>query len=688
MNSPLGNNTIAFRQNDGFVETVESMNLASASENSRLEPGGVYLITGGLGGIGLILAEQLAHEFHARLVLVSRSSIRPEAQWKASLSDPSLSDADKQPIRKLMDINSQAGGLLVLQGDVTNLEQMRNVVATALSNFGKIDGVFHAAGVLDDAPLMIKERQSAERVLSPKIRGTLVLEAVLRNIPLRCFVLFSSISSIFPPPGQVDYAAANAFLDAFATSRKGPVTVVNWGAWRDVGMAARTSSSHPLLQGRLVDTLQEIVYVSQFSQRDQWILSEHKLRVNQQFKALFPGTAYIEMAAAAFSKTRKGAIEFRDVFFLAPLMFEGDETKTVRVQLQRDMEADSQKGAFSFSVFSGTSEPTEHSTGIIAPCQSLPLATINLASITARCNHGTISFDEQHLTRQERHLTFGPRWQSLRRLLIGRGEALAEIELDAKFLADVTAFRMHPALLDLATGSSFYLTDKYEDSDDLFLPISYKTLRLYHPLPARLFSHIQSRAGSPHLGEVETFDIILFDEQGKVLAEIEGFAARRIAKPEGSLKEDKLPRDFARAGGAQPINITARHGIDPVAGVQALFRILSTNAPRSLIAVAEPLTEELGHPSYVSSPHAIALPGNAAHAGESVERTLAAWWQEMLGVDHVGLDDDFFNLGGHSLIGVRLLAKIKRAYRVDLDLAALFEERTIRELAGLIHKLQ
>ena len=97
------------------------------------------------------------------------------------------------------------------------------------------------------------------------MRGTLVLEEALSDEPLKCFVLFSSISSIFPPAGQVDYAAANAFLDAFALSRKDPVTVINWGAWREVGMGARSASPHPLLEQRLLETPDEVVYSTQFS---------------------------------------------------------------------------------------------------------------------------------------------------------------------------------------------------------------------------------------------------------------------------------------------------------------------------------------------------------------------------------------------------------------------------------------
>jgi len=110
VNSSRENNSVAFRHGERFVETVEPIDLTSAPEHNRLEIGGVYLITGGLGGIGLVVAERLAREFKARLVLVSRSPVPPEALWKASLNDGALSDAEQLRIQKLIDIRSIAGG--------------------------------------------------------------------------------------------------------------------------------------------------------------------------------------------------------------------------------------------------------------------------------------------------------------------------------------------------------------------------------------------------------------------------------------------------------------------------------------------------------------------------------------------------------------------------------------------------
>ncbi len=686
MASIRDNPTVALRGGERFVEALDPLNLSAASERRRLQPRGVYFITGGLGGIGLVVAEHLAREFNARLVLVTHSPLPPEAEWEAALNNPHQSDANKQRIRKLLEIRTIADGLLVAQGDVTNLDQMRDIVALARQHYGRIDGVFHAAGILDDGPLMLKTAKSAAMVLDPKVRGTLVLEEALHDAPLSCFVLFSSISSIFPPAGQVDYAAANAFLDAFALSRKDPVTVINWGAWREVGMAARSSSPHPLLDERLLATPQEIVYSSRFSQQQQRLLSEHRLKTG---KTLVPGTGYMEMAAAAFARgSVHGPIEFQDVFFLAPLTFDDAESREVRVQLKREHEAGPEKGGFRFSIFARAGEWVEHSTGRIEPCLARPASQIDGTAIAIRCHEREVVFDEQHRTRQERYLDFGPRWHSLKRLRIGKHEGLAELALDDRFSADSSVYHMHPALLDLATGCSLYLTDGYESSDDLYLPFSYKKLRVYRPLPDRLFSHIRARRENLLHGEVETFDITLFDEQDQVLAEMEGFAMRRIADPAEATEGNAPARDAALPDGDQTIESFDLSGISPLDGARALTRILLARTPLAVVAVSQP-PEELDNRNVAPLPRAIdAAAPNAVLGSKDLEPTLAVWWQELLGVEQVGLNDDFFAMGGHSLVGVRLFARIKKTYQVDLELAVLFEARTVRQLADAIRKAQ
>jgi thioesterase domain-containing protein/acyl carrier protein len=365
-----------------------------------------------------------------------------------------------------------------------------------------------------------------------------------------------------------------------------------------------------------------------------------------------------------------------------------DETREVRVQLKREQETGQQKGVFRFSIFSRVKDWVEHSTGIIGPCLSHPAAQIDRAAIVARCRERELIFDEQHRTRQERHLVFGSRWRSLRRLLIGNHEGLAEIELDEEFSADVSAFRIHPALLDMATGASLYLTNNYKDSDDLFLPISYKRVCIYRPLPARFFSHIRSRHESPHRGEVETFDITLFDEQDQMLAEIEGFAMRRIADFTKTSQETEALYVTAKPSREQFIETPGHPGIAPLDGGRALTKILMSGSPLAVVAVSQPFRDVAAYNATPLPSVTVAATPKASLQSKDVEGTLVSWWQELLGVEQVGLEDDFFALGGHSLVGIRLFAKIKKTYDVDLQLVVLFEARTVRQLAAVIRNAQ
>jgi thioesterase domain-containing protein/acyl carrier protein len=447
------------------------------------------------------------------------------------------------------------------------------------------------------------------------------------------------------------------------------------------------------LQRRLLDDAHATVYTSQFSQQNQWLLSEHRFKTG---RALIPGTGYLEMVAAAFSRvSNTGALQFENVFFLAPLTFDPDETREVRVQLVRHQES-ARNAASRFSVFARASAEqdgmwVEHCSGQIAFGATQQDFTVDRASIATRCLDREIDFDHEHRTRQERYFDFGPRWHCLRVLAIGNREGLAQLTLNPAFHADLPAYRMHPALLDLATGCALYMTDDYASSRSLYLPFSYRRLSVYRTLPLKLFSHIRAREVNQAAGEVATFDITLFDEQEQVLAEIEGFTMRRMGETVTTMGGNNAPRQ-PLPDQEQPIVVEEHVGIPPQEGALTLIRMLQSDAPVALVAVARGFTAaETQRTAPLPKPVADAVltaRASGATTRESVEVALAEWWQELLGVDHVGLEDDFFSLGGHSLIGVRLFAKIKKAYGVDLELAALFEARTVRQIAELIRKAQ
>ena len=207
----------------------------------RLRSGGVYLITGGFGGLGLTFAEWLASTVQARLVLVGRTAVPPREQWDAWLAGHAGQDEAGRRIRAIRAIEAAGGAVLACRADVTVERDLRAVVDAAEAHFGAIDGVIHAAGIAGAGISPLKTRETAARVIGPKVQGTLVLERVLRDRPPQFLVLCSSLASLAGGLGQMDYAAANAFLDAWADGRSGReaphVVSINWDAWQDVGMA-------------------------------------------------------------------------------------------------------------------------------------------------------------------------------------------------------------------------------------------------------------------------------------------------------------------------------------------------------------------------------------------------------------------------------------------------------------------
>jgi hypothetical protein len=118
---------------------------------------------------------------------------------------------------------------------------MRQAIRQIRDHFGPINGAIHAAGIVDPGLAQLRTQAAADRVLDPKVEGTLILDSLLKDEPLDFLMLCSSVNAICGFAGSIDYTAANCFLDAFATSRfkggRATVVSVNWDAWREVGMA-------------------------------------------------------------------------------------------------------------------------------------------------------------------------------------------------------------------------------------------------------------------------------------------------------------------------------------------------------------------------------------------------------------------------------------------------------------------
>jgi acyl transferase domain-containing protein/acyl carrier protein len=247
----LGDATVvAYRGGSRWVQDfVRVAPPADGDEGAKgglsLREKGVYLLTGGLGGIGLALAEHLARTVRARLVLTGRSPLPPEAEWDDWLAGHPPDDRVSGRLRQLRRLAALGAEVMAVAVDATDESGMREVVAAARRRFGAIHGVVHLAGAPGGGIIQLKTRAAAARIMAPKIAGTRVLEALFPQPgELDFLVLFSSIASILGELGQADYCGANAYLDAVAqrnAARGWPPTVtVDSDIWREVGLAVHT----------------------------------------------------------------------------------------------------------------------------------------------------------------------------------------------------------------------------------------------------------------------------------------------------------------------------------------------------------------------------------------------------------------------------------------------------------------
>jgi NAD(P)-dependent dehydrogenase (short-subunit alcohol dehydrogenase family) len=217
----------------------------------------VYLLTGGLGGIGLALARYLAKQFRARLVLTTRSALPPPGEYEQWLRLHAADDATSGRIRAVRELQEAGAEVQVVQADVADFNQMKAVFELTQARFGALHGVIHCAGVPGGGLVQLKDAATAAAVLAPKVQGTLVLAELARHQSLDFLLLCSSLTALFGGAGQVDYTAANAFVDAFAQAERGrgglPAIAVNWDGWHESGMAVKTEVPAELQEARRQD---------------------------------------------------------------------------------------------------------------------------------------------------------------------------------------------------------------------------------------------------------------------------------------------------------------------------------------------------------------------------------------------------------------------------------------------------
>jgi acyl transferase domain-containing protein/protein-L-isoaspartate O-methyltransferase/acyl carrier protein len=220
---PDGEDQVAFRGRGRYVARLRHSQIQHArGAPIRFHADATYLITGGLGGMGLKLARWLTERGARNLVLVARRSATSEAQ------------------EVVRDLESLGARVVTAQADVSKEPDVARILSMIRTSMPPLCGIIHAAGIFDDRVLVRHEWDRFARVLAPKVSGGWNLHLHSRDLPLDFFVLFSSAASFLGPIGLGNYTAANSFLDALAYHRKShglPALSIDWGPWKRVGMA-------------------------------------------------------------------------------------------------------------------------------------------------------------------------------------------------------------------------------------------------------------------------------------------------------------------------------------------------------------------------------------------------------------------------------------------------------------------
>jgi acyl transferase domain-containing protein/thioesterase domain-containing protein/acyl carrier protein len=646
--------------------------------DSPFRTGGTYLVTGGLGGVGHVLAAHLATRHSANLVLVSSASIPEGEDQKHWLATHAYDDPTSRRIRQLRTLTELGTKVAVVVADLADPISVRGALDEAEQALGRIDGAVHAAGQLHDSLIEFAGLEDHEQVLGAKAHGALVLSDELERRGADLLLLVSSTSTTLAPPGQVSYVAANAVLDCLA-GRHGNLRVatINFGLWAGVGVAsdmARRSRlaigdgeavDHPVFSERRRERNGATVLVGRVDASHHWVVDEHR---TSDGVAVYPGTGHLHLMISAAQLAGLADVELSDVTLLSPLIVRDGAPVTIRASVSSD-------GFVEIYADGGTgrhwSLHSQAQAGPMAPGRALRgdvLDEFDALPVT----------DVDLLGTQRDHMQFGPRWGSIVEARRADGVVMARLALTAEHADETVRWSPHPALVDAATAAGVALAPPSADSM-FYVPAGYERVRVVAPLSSEILVRATEAAASTP--ERVRVDMTVVDLSGNLLLEIDGLELLASSSRAVLQRVDDPPVSLT-APTPTLVELADELGLRPEEGAELVERLLSSEHDRmigSTISIDELLRRIGGD----AEPIDVAPTSEGA---DSLERALAAMWGDLLGLDDVDPDDDFFDLGGHSLIAIRLMTRIHNELGIRLQLTTIFDAPTVATLSARLRE--
>ncbi|HKP11033.1 MAG TPA: polyketide synthase dehydratase domain-containing protein, partial [Blastocatellia bacterium] len=295
-------------------------------------------------------------------------------------------------------------------------------------------------------------------------------------------------------------------------------------------------------------------------------------------------------------------------------------------------------------------------------------------------------------------VSLGPRWRGDMQCRFGDDRAWASFELPEEFAADLDEFKLHPALMDAATSYALGMVDR---GGTFYLPFSYERVRIHGPLSRKIHSYARLREESAPEKGIISFDIVVTDDNGAELVEVEAFTMKKVGGVDIRNRSNGARPTQAEAPSAGAKAASSAEAILPKEGVEVFRRLLSKHVPPEVIVSPVYLPTRLEQARSLTSSTAVermekkAKKAKASHprpqlktpyvAPESdLEKDIAEVWQGVLGISEIGVNDNFLELGGHSLIAIQIVHRLRDAYKINLPMDAVFKSLTVAELAPLI----
>jgi phthiocerol/phenolphthiocerol synthesis type-I polyketide synthase E len=707
---------VALRGGHRWIREFMAIRIADAQPGQGLRESGVYLITGGLRGLGRASAHWIAQQVKAKFALIGRSALPPRETWPSHLNHGGVDDPAAERIRTVLALEELGSEVLVLDADVADPVQMQQAVDRVRAQFGRIHGVIHSAGLAGEGIIDFKQKQAADAVLRPKIQGSIILYEILKDEALDFFLLYSSLTGLVGSAGQVDYTAGNAFMDAFAWSKrrsKNRVVSIDWDRWDEVGMGARRMReaiaketgavegkeeilTHPVFAKRIVGNDHE-TYMIPVSAETHWVAGEHRIMGSPTMV----GTSHLEHIRAAYAHSEGiELVEIRDLMFIQPVMLRPGEQRDVYYTL-----LPARDGRRDFSVWSNDNGAhVDHARGRIGQASGDSGKRYDGAGILSRCANARkpVLAEGVSTNGDEALVALSSRWAIFERIGDSEVEAIAKIRLSDVHAADAATYLMHPAVLDCATSYASGPAIQH-----MYLPLAYRRLQVYKPLPQVLYSYKQFKTSATGNQEILSCDVTLFDEAGEPVIEIEDFTVKRVGDPNalGPRKNGHHDAGIQKTSGGQDTSaIEKRFGkrITPAEGLRALHRIISGPwMPQVVVNALDPDLAARAEEAHDEAMKGVTGDGDTGRLyprpsletpyvapRTELEAGIAEIWQAVLGIDKVGVQDNFVELGGHSLLAIQVTSRISETFGIEVSIADFYQHSTVEGLAqSLLIKL-